>query len=318
MKKTVACIIFSMLLMAQLTGCSKTAAKSTQAEGLNENETTDTRIYKDMAGREVTIPMKPERIVTVNMTGEAVSLGMKPVGAADNWLSSLEDSQKAGIESIGTVGNLNMEKIISLKPDLIITPVNVTKEETIEALSKIAPTVVGPFFGDSLENLLTVGDLLGKTEEAQKWISDYENKAENTKKQLSGTIKEGGTALLIQLSSSKSIYIYPASTWPTIYQVLGLKLPDGEELKEIKTGQELSMEKLSEYDPDYIFVTGTNDDATNKYKQELMDSSVFRNLKAAKNNQVYSLGSRISAGDVTALSWALDEVVRGVEETRNE
>lgn len=317
MKKTVTSVIFSMLLMSLLTGCSKTTPESTATEAGKNNGESVTRTYMDMAGRKVEIPVDPKRIVTVNMTGEAIALGVKPVGAADNWLTSLEDSQKAGIESVGTVANLNLEKILALKPELIITPVNVTKEETIEALSKIAPTVVGPFFGDSMENLLIVGDLLGKTEEAGKWISDYEKKADETKKKLSGKITEGGTALLIQLSSSKSIYIYPASTWPTIYQVLGLKLPSGDELIEMKTGQELSMEKLAEYDPDYIFVTGTNDEATQKYKQEIMDSSVFQNLSAAKNNRVYSLGSRISAGDVSALLWALDEVVRGVEETQN-
>ncbi|MDO4284752.1 MAG: ABC transporter substrate-binding protein [Eubacteriales bacterium] len=292
-------------------GSGESAEESAAAESTTAASGTEaTRLYTDLAGREVEIPERPERIVTINMTAEAIALGLKPVGAAENWMRTLDDSEKEGIESVGEVGGLNYEKILELSPDLIITPENVTDDAAIESLSKIAPTVVGPFFGDAFENLRFVGDLLGRSEEADVWVAAYEEKAAGTKEKLSGVIEEGSTAMVVQISSQKAVYIYPASTWPTVYDVLGLVLPDAEELAEITSGTELSLEKLAEYDPDYIFVTG---DADEQYRAEILESSVWQNLSAAKNNRVYTMGNRLSAGDVLALDWALDEVVRAVE-----
>lgn len=329
MKKFKTLIIPLIVTIGLLAGCSQ-STKSNNVSNLESNiseasedtsntETTNessTRIYTDLAGREVEIPVNPQKIVTINMTAEAIALGLTPIGAADNWLTNLEDSQKEGIESIGAVGNLSMETILELEPELIITPINITDETTIEALSKIAPTVVGPFFGDGIENLRTIGDILGRSTEAETWIASYEAKAKETKDKLSDVIVEGKTAMVVQLDSAKTIYIYPSSTWPTIHSILGLSLPDVTELEELTSGQELSLEKLAEYNPDYIFLTSTSDNSSASYKQEILDSPVWQSLNASKNNQVYSLGSRLSAGDVLTLDWALDEVVRAVEEVK--
>lgn len=325
MKKRMRFLVSIALFAGLLAGCAGTAEKNSStdtlaapdASTLEADDTPATKIYTDKAGREVEVPVNPLRIVTVNMTSESVALGVTPVGAADNFMTGLEDSQKAEIESVGTIGSLNLEKILELEPELIITPINVTDEETIESLSKIAPTVVGPFFGDAFENLRTIGELLGKSEEAEAWISEYEKKAETTTEKLSDVIKEGSTAMVLQLYSKEVTYIYPASTWPTVYTVLGLKLPDAAELGELTTGAQLSLEKLTEYDPDYIILTSGDDESMPELKQELTNNSVWKTLSAVKSNQVYTMGSRLSAGDVLTLDWALDEIVRAVEEVNN-
>lgn len=320
MKRFMGLILSAVLIAGMLSGCSGTSAgnkgKNTADVSNTGEGSASTRIYTDKAGRQVEIPANPKRIVTISSTPEAVALGIKPVGAADNWSSSLDASQKEGIESIGAVNGLNLEKILELEPELIITPERVTDEETWESLSKIAPTVVGPFFGDATENLRTIGDLLGRSEEAEAWISQYESKAAATKEKLSDVIEEGKTALVIQLESSakSGAYIYPASTWPLVYDVLSLQLPDVAELKEQTSGAELSLEKLAEYDPDYIFLTGIDDEGMSQRIQEFTDNSLWQLLSAAKNNRIYIMGSRLSSGDALTLEWALEDVVRAVEE----
>lgn len=320
MKRFMGLILSAVLIAGMLSGCSGTSAgnngKSTPDVSNTGEDSANTRIYTDKAGRQVEIPANLKRIVTISSTPEAVALGIKPVGAADNWSSSLDASQKEWIESIGAVNGLNLEKILELEPELIITPERVTDEETWESLSKIAPTVVGPFFGDAIENLRTMGDLLGRSEEAEAWISQYESKAAATKEKLSDVIEEGKTALVIQLESSakSGAYIYPASTWPVVYDVLSLQLPDVAELKEQTSGAELSLEKLAEYDPDYIFLTGIDDEGLSQRIQEFTDNSLWQMLSAAKNNRIYTMGSRLSFGDVLTLEWALDDVVRAVED----
>lgn len=320
MKRFMGLILSAVLIAGMLSGCSGTSAGnngvSTPDVSNTGKDSVSTRIYTDKAGRQVEIPAKPKRIVTISSTPEAVALGIKPVGAADNWSSSLDASQKEGIESIGAVNGLNLEKILELEPELIITPERVTDEETWESLSKIAPTVVGPFFGDAIENLRTIGDLLGRSEEAEAWISQYESKAAATKEKLSDVIEEGKTALVIQLESSakSGAYIYPASTWPLVYDVLSLQLPDVAELKEQTSGAELSLEKLAEYDPDYIFLTSIDEEGMSQRIQQFTDNSLWQVLSAAKNKRIYTMGSRLSSGDALTLEWALDDVVRAVEE----
>lgn len=315
MKRFMGLILSAVLIAGMLSGCSGTSAGNNGVSNTGE-DSVSTRIYTDKAGRQVEIPAKPKRIVTISSTPEAVALGIKPVGAADNWSSSLDASQKEGIESIGAVNGLNLEKILELEPELIITPERVTDEETWESLSKIAPTVVGPFFGDAIENLRTIGDLLGRSEEAEAWISQYESKAAATKEKLSDVIEEGKTALVIQLESSakSGAYIYPASTWPLVYDVLSLQLPDVAELKEQTSGAELSLEKLAEYDPDYIFLTSIDEEGMSQRIQQFTDNSLWQVLSAAKNKRIYTIGSRLSSGDALTLEWALDDVVRAVEE----
>jgi iron complex transport system substrate-binding protein len=73
-------------------------------------------------------------------------------------------------------------------------------------------------------------------------------------------------------------------------QDLGLKpVPQVESIKKFEA---LSMEKLPEINPDYIFiqvggpVKGGDKEAEKKY-EELTQSSLWKNLKAVKNNQVY-------------------------------
>ncbi len=312
MKRFMGLISSTVIIAGLLIGCSGTPAES----GGTEKESISTKIYADKAGRQVEIPINPKRIVTISSTPEAVALGIKPVGAADNWSGSLDASQKEGIESIGAVNGLNLEKILELEPELIIVPERVTDEDTWESLSKIAPTVVGPFFGDAIENLRITGDLLSRSEEAKAWIVQYDSKAAATKEKLSHVIEEGKTALVIQLASGakSGAYIYPASTWPIVYDVLSLQLPDEPELKEQTSGAELSLEKLAEYDPDYIFLTSIGEEGLSESIWQFTDHSLWQVLSAVKNNRVYTMGSRLSSGDALTLEWALDDVVRAVEE----
>lgn len=316
-KQTILAAAISLMLLLSACGTApanttngaavqNTPAPAAVASKTEASEGQATRMYTDLAEREVEIPARAERIVTINMTGEAIALGIKPVGASETFMQYLDDEEKAGIESVGGA-DINFEKIASLEPDLIITPERVTQPETLEAYSKIAPTVVGPFFRGAEVSLRTVGEILGRSEEAEAWLEAYEEKAQRTKEALSHVVKEGQTGIVLQFYQ-KSIYVYPSGTYPTVNEVLGLKVPV-ESMKELTRGLELSQEVLPEYAADHIFVT-TSLDYDQEYYDEILSSSIWQNLPAVKNDQVYFIGSRISGGDALSLDWALDEVVR--------
>ncbi|MHA6480450.1 ABC transporter substrate-binding protein [Paenibacillus sp. strain BS8-2] len=278
---------------------------STPSANTDSEELPQTRIYKDAMDREVEIPVRPERVVTISMTGEMALLGKKPVGAADNWLKFMSEEEQAGIVNLGQLPG-NMESIVSLEPDLIITPAQVSKAESIEAYSKIAPTVVVPFFGDALDRFRIAGDLMGMSDEANAWIESYLKKGEETRKKLAPVVQDGQTGIVIQFSN-RSMFIFPASTYPTVYETLGLKAPV-EDVYTITQGMQITEESLPEFAADHIFLVTTFGDKA--YVDEVLKGPIWSNLPAVKDDRVYVLGDRISAGDAPALDWSLDEIVR--------
>lgn len=86
---------------------------------------TETRVFRDYAGHEVTIPTHPQRIVVNQFMGHLLAVGVKPVGATSAQLSQFEKSSflkplglSAGVEDLGNL--LSPEKALSMNPDLII------------------------------------------------------------------------------------------------------------------------------------------------------------------------------------------------------
>lgn len=303
-------LLFVVVISSVLFGCTEKEGVAPSDNIGKATETTQaptTRMYKDVMGREIEIPTEPKRVVTISMTGELVALGRKPVGAAENWLKYLTDQEKSGIVNVSMLPG-NMEQIASLSPDLIITPAQVTKPESIEAYTKIAPTVVVPFFGDALNRLTIAGDIMGLKKEATAWIDSYNAKgAELGKKLASASVmKEGQSGLVVQFTQ-KSMYSYPTSTFPTIYNVLGLKPP--QEITNLTQGLQISEEALPKIAAvDHLFVITKFGEES--FVNQIMNGPIWKSLPAVKNGHVYVISDRLSAGDAPALSWALDEVVR--------
>ncbi|UZM99732.1 ABC transporter substrate-binding protein [Lysinibacillus sp. MHQ-1] len=91
---------------------------------------------------EIVIPTNPQRIVAEEYIASLLVLDVKPVGAPGLALENyyLKEALKS-VEDIGVYGKPSSERILGLKPDLIITG----NGENYDALSKIAPTVVIPY-----------------------------------------------------------------------------------------------------------------------------------------------------------------------------
>ncbi|MGW1544833.1 iron-siderophore ABC transporter substrate-binding protein [Streptomyces sp. NPDC002309] len=138
-----------------------------------------------------TIKSEPQRIVTVGLTEQdaVLALGKVPV-ATTEWLGGYkgaigpwaEDKLAGGevptvLKDTGT--GPQVEKIAALKPDLILAVYSGLTKEQYESLSKFAPVVAQPKeyndYGVPWQELTeTVGQALGKPEEATKIVEDTE------------------------------------------------------------------------------------------------------------------------------------------------
>lgn len=137
-------------------------------------------IIKDQLGSDVILnSYPPKRIVSLvpSQTELLAYLGLEEevVGITKfcvhpkNWLKT-----KA---TVGGTKKINIEKVIALKPDIIIANKEENLKEDIEQLEAIAPVWVSDVanFEDALQMMQTIGELVNKKETAQILIEDIKN-----------------------------------------------------------------------------------------------------------------------------------------------
>lgn len=139
------------------------------------------RIIQHIAG-ETCVPTHPQRIVALDAPSLeiALALGAKPVGAAV-WLEgfpSYLQERIQGMTIIGDSGQPNLEKILMLKPDLILSASDSIKQGSLYSqLSQIAPTVGCQWWNGKIvrwkECFQSFAEALGKSSEAETVINDY-------------------------------------------------------------------------------------------------------------------------------------------------
>ncbi len=285
MKKYLA-LLLSTVLLTSLTACAaKTTPETTEAESEN------TAFTVNYLGQEYSFDKKVENIVLASLEGmeDAAALGVKAVGVLEvagqvpEYLA--EDFKEATL--IGDKMKPNAEVILGLDPDVIIGTSKFS-EEIMAQLNKIAVTLPYSHISSNWkDNLLALGEIADKKDEANKLISDYEEKASKAKEDIENKYKDQD--ILVIRVRKGLMNIYPADVYlnPVLYTDLGLKVP--EVVTKAEAQAEISLETLSEINPDIIFLQfeETENADTPSALEDLENNAIFNSLTASKNNEVY-------------------------------
>ncbi|GAA3406060.1 ABC transporter substrate-binding protein [Paenibacillus hodogayensis] len=261
----------------------------------------ETRVFKDYAGHEVTIPTHPKRILVNQFMGHLFAVGVKPLGATSNQLSQFKDSSflkplglTEGVEDLGNA--LSLEKALSMNPDLIILQNNAAESaKNYEEYSKIAPTVILSYGSKTMpDQLREIADIVGEKEKAEQWIAKYDAKAAQYREQLAKLIGPDVTFTIMEIWPKSEIMVFGnrfgRGTF-SLYNSLKLKAPP--KVQEAVMDKEpsylkISPEALPDYASDYVFLTVYDwqggDNA--KLEEELKRSPVWRSLPAVTGNKV--------------------------------
>lgn len=155
-------VLFSLLLA----GCSGRTGKGQQDDCLT---------FTDDYGRTVQVPGHPARIVS---TSPAVTEILFALGAGDRLVGRTDfctyPAQAAAVESIGGISNLNIEKVLSLSPDIVISGSMIPKKSTLQMEKMGVPTVCvieQPRFDGLYDNIRKIGGLIGRPASADSLIS---------------------------------------------------------------------------------------------------------------------------------------------------
>ena len=142
----------------------------------------------------IEVPESVERVVTLewSYTVDVLSLGLQPVGAADiegyrAWVDIPAALDEAAVD-VGRRQEPNLERIIALEPDLIITS-SLRAANNYDELNAIAPTLMFdgyPQDGSSqyaamLDNFRVIADALDRKEAGEAVIKELEMTFERAK-----------------------------------------------------------------------------------------------------------------------------------------
>jgi iron complex transport system substrate-binding protein len=253
-----------------------------------------------------TVPANPSRIITLDDYALECVLALQnqPVGSVifENKPPYFQGKIQ-GIENLGSEGEPSLEKILVLKPDLILG--TMLHEQTYRQLSQIAPTVLTPHKDskDWKAALMDFAEALGKTDVAEQILQDYNDRLETFKTQMGDRLEDTQVSVVRIYPTHISLYLNDVFIG-TILQDAGLPRPPSQD----KSGAayEISKERIRDADGDVIFVWtyGYNQ----QYQQEaqtaleqLKTDLLWSQLNAVQQGNVYEVpGYWIGAGPLAA------------------
>jgi iron complex transport system substrate-binding protein len=239
---------------------------------------------------ESVVPVNPQRVVVLDI-GEldaALALGIQPVGAVTTFDDGLfpaylqEDTE--GIEVVGTIGSPNLERILALKPDLILS--NKARDEAnYPLLSEIAPTVLaerlGPVWKD---NFQLYAEALGKEAEGATVIAAYEARLADLREQL-GDAGSMEVSILRFIEGGTTRIYHRGSFIGSILDDIGFARPASQQSEE-EVWTEMSKELIPELDADVVFY-GIYGAAADSPEADYLNDPLWAQLGAVQAGRVY-------------------------------
>jgi iron complex transport system substrate-binding protein len=312
--------LFSVMTIFLLAACGG----GNEAKTGDKTKTTAEKSYTvEHAMGSTIIKGTPKKVVILTNEGtEALlALGVKPVGAVQSWLGDpwYEHIKKDmdGVEVVGVESEVNVEKIASLKPDLIIGN-KLRQEKVYDQLSAIAPTVFSETLrGDWKDNFKLYAKALNLEAKGNEVLNAYDTHVEDLKAKLGDKVNQ--EVSVVRFMAGKSRIYYTDSFSGVLFNQLGFKrAPQQEALftPDNKLGLlavEVGKEVIPKMDGDLLFYftyAPPGDQAAIDTAKEWANDPLWKNLNAVKSGHVYEVSDATwnTSGGVLSANIMLDDL----------
>ena len=292
--------IISVLLVSTIILASCNVDKNANVK-LADNQ------FLDAAQNVVTIREDPKSVTTAAAYGVAVpfftalkiSDRVKAINIKQKFWEEADTNYK-GLESVGK-GQFDLEKLAKINPVSIVHRAN--DPSSVAEIKKLGIDVLcikAESYDDIISTLENMGKYFGVEDEAKNKIDYLKSKFEKIDNivrkipdnERKTAIVMGGTlGRVAGRDMLQSFMIEKAGGRCLVTESKNYSWVD------------IGVERIFEYDPDYIFLT--NSSSLDYSKEELYESTTWSDLKAIKNNKVFEMPAKNDAWDMPGLAFAI-------------
>ncbi len=207
-------------------------------------------------------------------------------------------------EKVGTIIEQDLEKILTLKPDLVIAS-SLTNPKTIKKLNNLGIKVVqfryAKNFNEICQQFLELGKIVGKKKGAEKIIEEVRGKVELIKKKtITRNSVKAGQKVFVQIGA-KPLFTATKDSFINDF----IEFAGGINIANTKTGL-YSREAVVSQNPDVIIITtmGIVGDNEKKIWKK------YKTINAVKNNRIYIVDSyKLCSPTPISFAETLNEIV---------
>lgn len=242
-----------------------------------------------------TIEAAPKRVVALDPSyiDAALLLGADLVGYVQYrqdpkapfapYLGDVADATKDSV-NVGTLAEPNLEKILELEPDLIVSA-KVRHEALYPQLSKIAPTIFSVSTGPTWkENVVFLGEALGKKAKAEELVKAYEERAQKVGAAILAK-KPEATYSLIRFTGGDTARLYSSKSF--IGEIMAdMRIPRPKDAPDSKEEifVPLSAEQILQGDAGLVMVSaftpaGEEGDKARAQQQKFQSNPLWKRLE---------------------------------------
>ncbi len=297
MSKRIGFLSFVFLVMFSLSGLI--------AEGSSKSDASSAREASDIAIAhiygETVLSSVPEKVVSVGWSEHetVLALGVVPVAVRDywnhndmpfatgSWVPDMVREKLMAAEPVVLSNELDFEAIAALAPDVIVGVTSNMTEEEYNILAQIAPTIAqsGEYvnFGTPWQVVTRIlGEVLGKTDEAEQVISGIHNRMDGIKARHPEFV--GASAAVAFVYSNQLGTFTSQAPESRLLQQLGFVIPpEYDEMADNSHVVFLSDERLDLLDTGVIISVGVSDEAL----QDIRDFPLRDTLTASAEGREF-------------------------------
>ncbi|OKO92571.1 ABC transporter substrate-binding protein [Geobacillus proteiniphilus] len=309
--KWTAALAALFLLAAVLVGCSSGTNSNAQPTKKEEPKTEQAAFpvtVKDGLGQDVTIKAEPKKIVSLIPSNTeiayALGLGEKIVGVSDfdNYPEDVKTKTKIGGMEF------NVEKIISLKPDLVLAHASSAhnSRDGLKQLKDAGITVLvvndAKSFDDVYASIELIGKATGTTDKAKQVINDMKEKLAQIQEKAKQIPADKQANVWIEVSPPPQLYTAGKGTFmDEMLQVISAKNVAGS----LEGWPMVTEEKAVAYKPDVIITTYGG-------AKQVLARTAWKDVPAVKNKRVYDVNSDLVSRPGPRLAEGVEELAKAI------